>query len=450
MNFLCKLGIKKILILIKNKKISNYELTKCCINNILKISKKNNFNINLYYKESLNFAKKMDDLKKILLPVSLKNIFLINKKQISCNSKLLKKNNSLCDSNIIKILKKNNFNVLSFDKLDEFCIGSTGINNIILNNNLNNKNFIGGSSSGSSLNISYGCSLISFASDTGGSVRVPSSFCNTIGYKPTNGIFSRNGMYNYSSYLDNCSIMTNNSEDCKFIFNILKNKNLDVSSNYKYIYFNFKKKNNFIILNYKEQYSSKEVCLLFKNVIKNLEELKFNIINKKINFLSLINFYEILSSKEFYSNSCKYDGIKYGFQKYIYKNKNDFIKLNRIFFKNCKNKILKGINYLNFENYFNIEKIKKFYIECFLNANFLLIPTNLDKFTVFDNKYSDYIDFLNVFANIIGYPSINLNMGKINHSFLGFQIIANKNCDLDLINLSILYESFNFKKYVFN
>ncbi|XRA05467.1 MAG: amidase family protein [Candidatus Carsonella ruddii] len=449
MNFLCKLGIKKILILIKNKKISNYELTKCCINNICKILKKNNFNVNLYYKESLNFAKKMDNLKKILLPISLKNIFLTNNKQISCNSKILKNNNSLCDSNIIKILKKNNFNILSFDKLDEFCIGSTGISNNNFNNNFNNINFIGGSSSGSSLNISYGCNLISLASDTGGSVRTPSSFCNIIGYKPTNGIFSRNGMFNYSSYLDNCSIIANSSEDCKFIFNILKNKNLDISSNYKYIYFNFKKKNNFIILNYKENYSSKEICLLFKNIIKNLEELKFNIINKNINFFSLINYYEILSSKEFYSNSCKYDGIKYGFQKNIYKNENDFIKLNRIFFKKCKNKILQGINYLNFKNYFNIEKIKKFYIECFLNANFLLIPTNLDKFILSDNKYSNYIDYLSVFANIIGYPSINLNIGKINHSFIGFQIIANKNCDLDLINLSILYESFKFKKYVF-
>ncbi|MFI4883738.1 MAG: amidase family protein [Candidatus Carsonella ruddii] len=449
MNFLCKLGIKKILILIKNRKISNYELTKCCINNIFKILKKNNFNIDLYYKESLNFAKKMDNLKKILLPISLKNIFLTNKKQISCNSKLLKNTNSLCDSNIIKILKKNNFNIISFDKLDEFCIGSTGLNNNNLKNNYNNNNFTGGSSSGSSLNISYGCNLISLASDTGGSVRTPASFCNIVGYKPTNGIFSRNGMFNYSSYLDNCSIITNNSEDCKFIFNILKNKNLDISSNYKYIYFNFKKKNNFIILNYKEQYSSKEECLLFENIIKNLEELKFNVINKKINFFSFINFYEILSSKEFYSNSCKYDGIKYGFKKYIYKNENDFIKLNRIFFKNCKNKILQGKNFLNFKNYFNIEKIKKFYIECFLKANFLLIPTNLDKFILIDNKYSDYIDFLSVFSNLIGYPSININMGKINHSFLGFQIIADKHCDLDLINISILYESFNFKKYVY-
>lgn len=149
MNFLCKIGIKKIFFLLKNKKISNYELTKCCLKNLINIKKKNNFNINFFYKESLNFAIKMDENCKIILPISLKNIFLTNKKLISCNSELLKKKKSIFDSNIIKILKKNNFNILSFDKLDEFCVGSIGNNNASIKNNYNSNIIIGGSSSGS-------------------------------------------------------------------------------------------------------------------------------------------------------------------------------------------------------------------------------------------------------------------------------------------------------------
>lgn len=305
----------------------------------------------------------------------------------------------------------------------------------------------------SSLNISYGCSLASLASDTGGSVRTPSSCCNIVGYKPTNGIFSRNGMVPYSSYLDNCSIIANYAEDCKFIFNILKNKNLDLLSNCKYINFNFIKKKIFTILNYKEFYSSKEIELLFNIIIKNLEKLNFNIINKNLNLNSFINFYNFLSSKEFYSNSCKYDGIKYGFFKKKYKNENDFIKLNRIFSQNCKNKIIKGLNILNIKNNINnidILNIKKFLNECFIDSNFLILPTNLKKFNLNDNYYSEYIDLLTVFANVFGFPSINIRMGLLNHCPIGFQIFSNKNCDIDLLNISILYESYNFKNYVFN
>ncbi|MBY0585493.1 hypothetical protein K5B08_01220, partial [Candidatus Carsonella ruddii] len=89
-------------------------------------------------------------------------------------------------------------------------------------------------------------------------------------------------MIQYSSYLDNCSIISNYSEDCKFIYNFLKNKNLDLLSNIKNIFFNIKKKNNILILNYKEFFSCSELKILFNKVIKNFEELNFNVINNNI------------------------------------------------------------------------------------------------------------------------------------------------------------------------
>lgn len=453
MNFLCKIGIKKIFLLLKNKIISNYELTKCCLNNLIKINKKNNFIIDFFYKESLNFAKQLDNKKTFAIPISLKNIFSIKNKKLTSNSNILKKHNSKYNSDIVKLLKINNFNILSIDLLDEFCLGSDGINNLNLKNLFNKKNIIGGSSTGSCLNISYGCNLLSLGSDTGGSSRTPSSFSNIIGFKPTNGIFTRNGMIPYSSFLDNCSIITNYAEDCKFLFNILRYKNLDLFSNIKKTFINFKKKKKILILNYKEFFSSNELKIIFEKIIKNFEELNFNIINENINFCSFLNLYNSISSKDFFSNTCKFDGIKYGFNNFFYKNINDFIKLNRIFSKDCKNKIIKGNNFFIFKKNFNIleiKKIEKIFQNCFEKSNFILLPTNLDIFEKKNNIYSEYVDLFTMISNILGFPTINLRIGFINHSPIGFQIICNKNNDLDLLELSILYESFNFKNYVFN
>ncbi|WMC19912.1 MAG: amidase family protein [Candidatus Carsonella ruddii] len=451
MNFLCKLGIKKIYLLIKNKKISNYELVKICLNNLNKFKNKNNFNVEIFYKESLNFAKLMDKKHIINIPISIKNIFNIKNKKLTCNSKILKRYVSFYDSYIIKILKKNYFNILSTDKCDEFCIGETGLNNNLIKN-IYNKNYItGGSSSGTAINISFSGNLISIGSDTGGSCRTPSSFCNIIGFKPTNGLISREGMVPYSSYLDNCSIISNNTEDCKFLFKILSNKNIDLNYNIKKIFFNLKK-NKIIILDYKEFFLDFEFLNLFNIIIKNFEQLGFKIIKLKLNFLSFINIYDSFSSKEFYSNSCKFDGIKFGFKKKIYKNINDFVKLNRIFSKKTKNKILKGYNYLQMENFYKkeINFLKNIFEKIFLTSNFIIIPTNIKHFKIKNTKFSDLIDIFTVISNILGYPTINIRSGFINHLPIGFQIISDKNFDNDLLNIAYLFESTYFKNYVFS
>ncbi|AFP83903.1 amidase family protein [Candidatus Carsonella ruddii] len=449
MNYLCKIGIKKIYILLKNKIISNYELVKNCLNNLYKLKNKNNFNIEIFFKESLNFAKKNDKENKINIPISIKNIFSIKNKFLTCNSNLLKKYKSKYDSYIIKKIKKNNFNILSIDNCDEFCVGGNGLNNC-LNYNIYNKKFIsGGSSSGSSTNISFGGNLISIGSDTGGSIRTPSSYLNIIGFKPTNGSISRYGMVSYSSYLDNCSIISNNVEDCIFLFKLLKNKNIDLYSNINYFKIN-KKKKIISIIDYKEFYIENEYIDIFNNIIFNFEKLNFNLNKINLNLKSFLNIYDSISSKEFYSNSSKFDGIKFGFKKKIYKNINDFIKLNRIFSNKTKLKILKGYNYLQNNNFKinEIKEMKKIFEKIFLNSDFLILPTNIKHFKIKDNKFNDLIDVFTTFSNILGYPSINIRSKLKNHLPIGFQIISNKNFDNDLLNIAFLYENILYKNYV--
>lgn len=70
----------------------------------------------------------------------------------------------------------------------------------------------GGSSSGAATTIAHGSSLLSIGTDTGGSLRLPSAWTCTVGFKPTYGSFSRYGVVSYASSLDTVGFVTGSVE----------------------------------------------------------------------------------------------------------------------------------------------------------------------------------------------------------------------------------------------
>ena len=83
----------------------------------------------------------------------------------------------------------------------------------------------GGSSSGAAATIAHGSSLLSIGTDTGGSLRLPSAWTSTVGFKPTYGTFSRYGVVSYASSLDTVGFITGSVECAKIGWECLSVEN---------------------------------------------------------------------------------------------------------------------------------------------------------------------------------------------------------------------------------
>lgn len=165
-----------------------------------------------------------------ILTYSLKdNICVSNTNEYTtCNSSMLSKYKSPFDSTIYEILsKQTNLKYVGKTRLDEFAMGSMGINGSLNwgpNDTLNPLfpgRVPGGSSSGAAASVSSNLVDFAIGTDTGGSVRLPAAWCSTIGFKPSYGKISRYGVIDMAQSLDTVGIISNDVDVIRDIFQLL-------------------------------------------------------------------------------------------------------------------------------------------------------------------------------------------------------------------------------------
>ncbi len=159
------------------------------------------------------YARRAPTSKLTGVPVSIKDIFDTKGIRTTVGSRILKDNVPDRDAYVYTALRRSGAVVFGKNNMLEFAYGFVHPDYGQCNNPWDTDRTAGGSSSGSASSVGAGIGYGSIGTDTGGSIRIPASFCGVVGLKPTNEAVSRDGCFPLSHTLDHVGPLTRTVRD---------------------------------------------------------------------------------------------------------------------------------------------------------------------------------------------------------------------------------------------
>ena len=363
----------------------------------------------------------------------------------TCASKILENYVPTYDATVIRNLKDNGAILLGKLNLDEFGMGSTTEHSRYhpTHNPWNLDYVPGGSSGGSGAAVAAGECTVALGSDTGGSIRCPSSFCSVVGLKPTYGRVSRSGLISYANSLEQIGPICRSVKDLVMMLNIISGKDaMDNTSmpSSPITVPNKSNKLNVAVIKELITDSDQEVAKSVYSASQKFQEIGCSCEEVSIKSLHYaLPSYYTLASAEASSNLARYDNIRYGFDYPIgeYKWDTYFSNVRENFGEEVKRRILIG-SYVLSSGYYGKYYLKARRLRSLLRLELLTLFKKYDLLIgptmpilpfKFGEKIDDpikmyLVDVNTVIANLAGIPAISLPIGFSNGLPIGLQIMA--------------------------
>lgn len=455
---------------LQEKKFSSLELVKACLSQIEKHDSKVNAFITTCEKKALEKAKWADKQLNNLsrrqagrtieqlngypllgIPIALKDLYSTKDLKTTAGSKVLRDYIPPYDATVIKKLKDAGAIIIGKTNLDAWAHGSSGENSDFgLTKNPWNQNYVpGGSSSGSAAALAADMCLAATGTDTGGSIRLPASFCNVVGLKPTYGRVSRYGVVAMASSLDSIGHFTKTVEDSVLILQTTAGHDpFDATTPEKPVpdyQKGLRKGIKGLKIGIVKEYLQAGVDEKVKENFENSKAI-FSRLGAEIVEISLphtqyaIACYYIIQPSEVSSNLARYDGLRFG--------------NNRSFFGDeAKRRIMLGTFTLSagyYEAYYKKAMqvrtlIKKDFEEAFTKVDTIITPVSPTPPWKLGEKADDPLkmylsDIFTVTANLSGIPGLAVPSGFIGELPVGIQILGPQFSEELLFQIGHAYE----------
>lgn len=479
-----KLSAKDIADGVREKKWSAKEVLTSFLDRIEKYDSKLNAVVTLCEKQAYEDANRIDEAvvrgEKLGLlagvPFLVDDNFCTDEIKTTCGSKMLQDWVPCYDATVIRYMKAAGAVLMGKTNIDEFGMGST-TENFLFGATLNPHDLTcipGGGSGGSAAAVAAGYCPIALASDTGGSTRHPSAFCGVHGMKPSYGQVSRYGIVGYVSSLDQVGPITRNIEDMGITMEIIAKSDANDSTCDSYDRPSFSDAGKTVDLN------RKKIGLLTGFDRISVENSLIEAIDKVVNLCRksgaeiievtlpimmkhTVACYHMIALGDASSKLACYDGMRYGYHE-DGKNLSDMYKKTRSkgFGDEVRRRILMGTCILTrdyFENYYiPVTKVRQMiadeYANLFKTVDAIICPISptLPHKTGFLEEDSTKIYLRDLFsstANLVGLPSISLNVGVTPEGLpTNIQLIGPRFGDDKLLSLASAIEKHVGSPYV--
>lgn len=385
------------------------------------------------------------------IPLALKDNICTKGELTTASSKILENFVSPYNATVALKLTENLIPVVGKANLDEFAMGSSTENSAFktTKNPWDLNKVPGGSSGGSGAAVCSCEATLALGSDTGGSIRLPASFCGIVGLKPTYGLVSRYGLLAFASSLDQIGPLTRTVEDAALTLEAIsgydKNDstsiNTAVPSYSKTLGKDIKGLKVGVISELLGDGIQEEVKAAIEASIKTYESLGAEIqeVSMPHSKYAIATYY-IIATAEASSNLARYDGVRYGHRAENADNLLDMYKKSREegFGEEVKRRIMLGTYALSsgyYDAYYKKAQqvralIKQDYDKAFEKVDILACPTCPTTAFELGSKVADplsmyLMDIGTITANLAGVPGISIPCGFDNSGMpIGLQLLA--------------------------